>query len=117
MYGFPTRKNQQRKWTAILTGDASRCAATTGQFEIRFVRLEEVWPDLVFIEIQLNKGRLVRGRICASGCIWRGAADMQGFVACALSACLKAAERDLKTPLQLALSYDEEIDCVGVHSC
>jgi acetylornithine deacetylase len=46
----------------------------------------------------------------------RGAADMKGFVACALSACLKAAERDLKTPLQLALSYDEEIGCVGVHS-
>ena len=46
----------------------------------------------------------------------RGAADMKGFVACALSACLKAAERDLKIPLHLALSYDEEIGCVGVHS-
>lgn len=46
----------------------------------------------------------------------RGAADMKGFVACALSACLKAGERNLKTPLQLALSYDEEIGCVGVHS-
>src|SRR5262245_35231657 len=41
----------------------------------------------------------------------RGAADMKGFVACALAACLKGAERDLKTPLQLALSYDEEIGC------
>jgi acetylornithine deacetylase len=46
----------------------------------------------------------------------RGAADMKGFVACALAACLKAKERDLKTPLQLALSYDEEVGCVGVHS-
>jgi acetylornithine deacetylase len=46
----------------------------------------------------------------------RGAADMKGFVACALSACLKAAERNLKTPLHLSLSYDEEIGCVGVHS-
>jgi acetylornithine deacetylase len=46
----------------------------------------------------------------------RGAADMKGFVACALSACLKAKKRDLKTPLQLALSYDEEVGCLGVHS-
>jgi len=44
----------------------------------------------------------------------RGAADMKGFVAAALAAALQAAGRDLKTPLHLALSYDEEIGCVGV---
>ncbi|MBP7564417.1 MAG: acetylornithine deacetylase [Burkholderiaceae bacterium] len=44
----------------------------------------------------------------------RGAADMKGFVACALSAMIEAASRPLKRPLQLALSYDEEIGCVGV---
>lgn len=44
----------------------------------------------------------------------RGAADMKGFVACAVSACLEASQRDLKAPLQLALSYDEEVGCVGV---
>ncbi len=44
----------------------------------------------------------------------RGTADMKGFVACAVSAMLKAAQTDLKVPLQLALSYDEEIGCVGV---
>lgn len=46
----------------------------------------------------------------------RGAADMKGFVACALAACLKAAKMSLKTPLHLALSYDEEVGCIGVHS-
>lgn len=46
----------------------------------------------------------------------RGAADMKGFVACALAACLKASKMTLKTPLQLALSYDEEIGCIGVRS-
>ena len=46
----------------------------------------------------------------------RGAADMKGFVACAIAACLKAKTLDLKTPLHLALSYDEEIGCIGVHS-
>ncbi|GAB0113202.1 acetylornithine deacetylase [Acidisoma sp. C75] len=46
----------------------------------------------------------------------RGAADMKGFVACALSAMLRAAQRELQTPLHLALSYDEELGCLGVHS-
>jgi len=46
----------------------------------------------------------------------RGTADMKGFDACAITAMLKAAKRELKTPLHLALSYDEEIGCIGVHS-
>ena len=46
----------------------------------------------------------------------RGAADMKGFVACAIAAMLQAARRPLKTPLHLALSYDEEIGCMGVRS-
>lgn len=46
----------------------------------------------------------------------RGAADMKGFVACALAAALAAARRPLATPLILALSYDEEVGCLGVRS-
>ncbi|ESY71635.1 acetylornithine deacetylase [Mesorhizobium sp. LNHC252B00] len=46
----------------------------------------------------------------------RGAADMKGFVACALAACLKASKIPLQTPLHLALSYDEEVGCIGVRS-
>ncbi len=46
----------------------------------------------------------------------RGAADMKGFVACALRAALLGARRDLRTPLHLALSYDEELGCLGVPS-
>lgn len=46
----------------------------------------------------------------------RGTADMKGFVASALNAAVEASKRNLKTPLHLALSYDEEIGCVGVHS-
>ena len=46
----------------------------------------------------------------------RGAADMKGFVAAALAAVLGAARRPLKVPLHLALSYDEEIGCMGVRS-
>lgn len=44
----------------------------------------------------------------------RGTADMKGFVAASLRATLLAAGRPLKRPLHLALSYDEEIGCMGV---
>ncbi len=44
----------------------------------------------------------------------RGAADMKGFLACALNAAAAAASGSLRTPLNLALSYDEEVGCVGV---
>jgi len=43
----------------------------------------------------------------------RGTADMKGFVAAAMVAAERAAGR-LDKPLYLALSYDEEIGCVGV---
>ncbi|QUS35697.1 acetylornithine deacetylase [Falsirhodobacter algicola] len=43
----------------------------------------------------------------------RGAADMKGFVALALAAVPLAARSDLKRPLQLALSFDEEVGCTG----
>ena len=45
--------------------------------------------------------------------VGRGAADMKGFVACALSAAA-ALPRRLSRPLHIALSYDEEVGCVGV---
>lgn len=44
----------------------------------------------------------------------RGSADMKGFVACAVMAMIRAARQPLARPLHLALSFDEEIGCVGV---
>ena len=46
----------------------------------------------------------------------RGTTDMKGFVACAMVTALRASELDLQTPLHLALSYDEEVGCIGVRS-
>ena len=46
----------------------------------------------------------------------RGAADMKGFLACALRAADRARSRPLWLPLQLAFSYDEEVGCLGVRS-
>ncbi len=44
----------------------------------------------------------------------RGACDMKGFIACILSHAPKFKARDLKTPIHLLLSYDEEVGCTGV---
>ncbi|MCY0093986.1 acetylornithine deacetylase [Hoeflea ulvae] len=44
----------------------------------------------------------------------RGACDMKGFDALALLAMARASSRPLKRPLQLALSFDEEVGCVAV---
>jgi hypothetical protein len=38
----------QRKWTAALSVDASRCATVSGRFEIGFSRLSEYGVDLEF---------------------------------------------------------------------
>jgi acetylornithine deacetylase len=44
----------------------------------------------------------------------RGVADMKGFVALALSRVDSARAANLKRPLFLAFSYDEEVGCLGV---
>lgn len=44
----------------------------------------------------------------------RGTCDMKGFLALALAAVPKMLAADLKRPIQLALSYDEEVGCAGV---
>jgi acetylornithine deacetylase len=43
----------------------------------------------------------------------RGTADMKGFDALALAAVPLALSRGVKRPLQIALSYDEEVGCLG----
>jgi hypothetical protein len=43
--------NLERKWTAVVSVDASGCAANSaGYFEIVFTRLKEIGPDLEFRE-------------------------------------------------------------------
>ena len=46
----------------------------------------------------------------------RGTCDMKGFDALALSLVPLALEAGLKRPLQIALSYDEEVGCLGAPS-
>jgi acetylornithine deacetylase len=44
----------------------------------------------------------------------RGATDMKGFLACCLAAVPAMTARPLARPIHLAISYDEEVGCVGV---
>ena len=44
----------------------------------------------------------------------RGTADMKGFVATCLAMVPEMVHANLKTPIHLAISYDEEVGCVGV---
>ncbi|MEM1152280.1 MAG: acetylornithine deacetylase, partial [Pseudomonadota bacterium] len=44
----------------------------------------------------------------------RGTTDMKGFLSCMLDAAQIASTADLKKPLTLVFSYDEEIGCVGI---
>jgi acetylornithine deacetylase len=44
----------------------------------------------------------------------RGTCDMKGFLACCLARVPAMVAADLRQPIHLAFSYDEEIGCVGV---
>ncbi|WP_075217504.1 acetylornithine deacetylase [Mongoliimonas terrestris] len=46
----------------------------------------------------------------------RGACDMKGFLAVCLAAVPAMVRADLKRPIHLAFSYDEEVGCLGVRS-
>lgn len=43
----------------------------------------------------------------------RGTCDMKGFIACTLAEVPTWVNLDLKVPITLALSYDEEVGCIG----
>lgn len=43
----------------------------------------------------------------------RGAADMKGFIACTLAAAARFRDAGLQRPVHVALTYDEEVGCIG----
>lgn len=46
----------------------------------------------------------------------RGTADMKGYIACVLALVPSLVRAVLKKPVHIALSYDEEVGCLGVRS-
>lgn len=43
-------QEKQRVWTAVLVVDGTRCATSSGRFEIDFTRAKETAPDMQFTE-------------------------------------------------------------------
>lgn len=46
----------------------------------------------------------------------RGTADMKGYIACVLAIVPQLTQNTLRMPVHIALSYDEEVGCLGVRS-
>jgi hypothetical protein len=64
-------RNLERTWTAVVTVDASRCAASSGRFDVNFVREKENAPELDFTEqFTWHRGELATGQIEVSIDIW-----------------------------------------------
>ncbi len=70
--------------------------------------------DVVEVEGQPWSGDPWRLRRDGDRLVGRGSADMKGFLACAMRAMADATALELREPLRLAVSTDEEIGCVGV---
>ena len=70
--------------------------------------------DVVPVEGQRWDTDPFRAEIDGSRIYGRGAADMKGFVATALALAPEFVASGLRQPLHFALSYDEEIGCIGV---
>lgn len=93
-------------------GDRSNLFATFGPRDVPGYVLS-AHLDVVPVAQEGWTGDPFRLRRVGNRLVGRGAADMKGFVACALSAAA-ALPRALSRPLHIALSYDEEVGCVGV---
>jgi hypothetical protein len=55
--------SSKRHWTATVHADASACAASSGLFAVRFVRLAETAPDLEFAEPFMWHGAQTKIRV------------------------------------------------------
>jgi acetylornithine deacetylase len=70
--------------------------------------------DVVPVDGQAWDTDPFRAEIADDRLYGRGAADMKGFVGTALALASEFVASGLKQPLHFALSYDEEVGCIGV---
>src|SRR5262249_25549480 len=63
----------------------------------------QTWSSDPF-KLQLRDGKLYG----------RGSCDMKGFLACVLASVPLFTSRELKYPIHIIVSYDEEVGCTGV---
>ena len=72
--------------------------------------------DVVPVENQIWSGDPFAPWVADGKLFGRGACDMKTFIAAVLSHVPAMVEALLKQPLHIAISYDEEVGCTGVHS-
>src|SRR3954468_4479392 len=88
-------------WATIGPADHGGCSRS-GRTDVVPVD-DQNWTDSPF-KLTEREGKLYG----------RGATDMKGYVACCLAAVPDMLASNLKKPLHLAFSYDEEVGCWGV---
>lgn len=94
-------------------GDKAALYATIGPTDRGGIVLSG-HTDVVPVEGQAWTSDPFTLRVADGRAYGRGAVDMKGFCALALAAVPEMLAADLATPIHILLSYDEEIDCLGV---
>lgn len=94
------------------TGDKAALFATIGPPDRGGVCLSG-HVDVVPVEGQAWTSPPFEARLDDGRLYGRGTCDMKGFVATALALVPDFVKADLKTPIHLCLSYDEEVTCLG----
>lgn len=95
------------------TGEKANLLATIGPADVPGIVLSG-HVDVVPVEGQLWSTDPFEATIIDGKMYGRGSSDMKGFDACVLASVPKMVAANLKTPLHICLSYDEEVGCIGV---
>ena len=98
---FPDPTGAKANLFATLGPDMNGGIMLSGHSDVVPVT-DQTWSSDPF-KMQARDGRLYG----------RGTCDMKGFDAIALTAVPKALKRGIKRPIQIAMSYDEEVGCIG----
>jgi len=97
----PDATGRKASLFASLGPEAGRGVALSGHTDV--VPVEgQTWSSEPFVLCE--RGGRLHGR---------GAADMKGFIACALAAAPMFAAAGLRRPIHFAFSHDEEVGCLG----
>ena len=96
------------------TGAKAALLVSVGPFETRPGYVLSGHSDVVPVEGQPWSSDPFVLREEAGRLYGRGTSDMKGFLAVCLALLPEMAAAELATPLHLAISYDEEVGCLGV---
>jgi acetylornithine deacetylase len=94
------------------TGRKANLHATIGPAEVPGYILSG-HTDVVPVDGQVWSGDPFSLRVADGRAYGRGVCDMKGFLAVCLTSAEKMRADELKRPIHLAFSYDEEVGCVG----